>query len=203
MTRASWLARFSAIGIFVLALMLAACGGSSSSSSSSSSGKAGTFVGTVPGTDAFIALSTPGDGTSLSYVCDSKQTATWFSGPVTNNAIALTAANGDKLNATLAASGAKGTVTLSGKDYPFTAALRSGDAGLFRAEGSGNGVSTVAGWIITNDGQQRGVDADKGAAGEVQLRPAPVLNVTQPTVTHPQIGQWTAKRVGPERDDFK
>src|SRR5438105_14737985 len=125
MTRLSWMPRLTALGIFVLALALVACGGSAtpttSAASSASAGKAGTFVGTVPGTDAFIALSTPGDGTSLSYVCDSKQIASWFNGPVTNNAIDLTAPNGDKLKATLAASGATGTVTLSGKDYPFTA----------------------------------------------------------------------------------
>src|SRR5579859_6583295 len=119
MTRVTWMPRFMALGIFVFALFLAACGGSATPTSPpAAAGKGATFVGTVPGTDAFIALTNAGDGTSLSYVCDSKQIASWFNGPVTNNAVDLTAANGDKLKATFAASSATGTVTLGGKDFP-------------------------------------------------------------------------------------
>src|SRR5258707_15484926 len=88
---------------FFLALVLAACGGSSPTNTpapaattapAAGATRPNSFVGTVPGTDAFIALTTTGD-TSLSYVCDSKQVATWFKGPVTGDALDLTAANGN------------------------------------------------------------------------------------------------------------
>ncbi|MDQ6833291.1 MAG: hypothetical protein M3008_07830, partial [Chloroflexota bacterium] len=162
MVRPTFAVRSTALAMLVLAL--AACGGSSptatpapvaTTASAAGAGIPNSFAGAIPGTDAFIGLTTD-SGSSLSYVCDSKQIATWFKGPVTGNAIDLTAANGDHLKATLAATGATGTVTLGGKDFPFTAPSSGPNGGLFRAEQSADGANLLGGWIVTSDGQQRG-----------------------------------------------
>jgi hypothetical protein len=189
----------------LFALALAACGGSSSPTATAKPAAAagaavpGSFVGAVPGTDALLAITTKA-GSSLSYVCDSKQIASWFKGPVAANALDLTAANGDHLKATLSATGATGTLTMAGKDFPFTAAPSTGDTGLFRADQSVNGMNVVGGWIINADGQQRGavhgIENDKDRISAV-----PQLVVTQKaanntwTVTHPTFGPLTVARV--------
>ena len=209
----------TALGILALSLALVACGGSSptntpapaaTTASAASTGIPNSFTGAIPGTDAFIGLTTNG-GTSLSYVCDSKQIATWFSGPVTNNAIDLTAANGDHLKATLAATGATGTVTLGGKDFPFTAPSSGPNGGLFRAEQSANGMNIIGGWIVTADGQQRGslnAQDNTGQSKRSEITPAPQLVVAQRasnntwTVNHPTFGALMVKRVV-EPDDHR
>jgi hypothetical protein len=202
MTRFTVLSRFSALGIFCLALVLVACGGSAkptNTAAPASNAVPNSFVGTVPGTDAFIALTTT-NGTSLSYVCDSKQTATWFNGPVTNNALDITAANGNHLKANLTANGATGTLTLGGKDFPFTAAPAKGDAGLFRAEQEVNGGKVIGGWIVNLDGQQRGaLNAPHENRDEITAAPQLVVaqkaSPTTWTVQTPTFGLLTVKRV--------
>jgi hypothetical protein len=202
MTRFTVLSRLSALGIFCLALFLVACGGSAKPTATAvpaSNAIPNAFVGTVPGTDAFIALTTT-NGSSLSYVCDSKQTATWFNGPVTNNALDLTAANGNHLKASLTASGASGTLTLGGKDYPFTAAPATGDAGLFRAEQEVSGSKVIGGWIVGLDGQQRGaLNAPHENRDEITAAPQLVVaqkaSATTWTVQTPTFGLLTVKRV--------
>lgn len=195
--------RLIALAVPVILLALVACGGSSSPTATTApaaaAGIPGSFVGAVPGTDAFVAITTKG-GTALSYACDSKQVASWFKGPVTGNALDLTAANGDKLKATLSASGATGTLTMAGKEFPFTAAPSAGDAGLFRAEQSVDGVNVVGGWIVNADGQQRGAVHGQQDKRD-DITPAPPLMVTQKqanntwTVTHPTFRMLTVQRV--------
>lgn len=185
------------IAVLFLALALAACGGSSPTATPVAAPNA--FVGAVPGTDAFVALITT-NGTSLSYVCDSKQVASWFKGPVTNNAIDATAANGDRLKATLSATGATGTLTMGGKDFPFAAAKASGDAGLFRAEQAAGGANVVGGWIVGADGQQRGaIHRAQDNRDEIVTTPPLVVAQKAPNntwmVNHPTFGALTVNRV--------
>jgi hypothetical protein len=196
--------RLSALVVPVLTLALIACGASAKPTSTPASAPGSTsipnaFIGTVPGTDAFVALTTTG-GSSLSYVCDAKQISTWFGGPVTNNALDITAANGNHLKATLATSGATGTLTLAGKDFPFTAAPAKGDAGLFRAEQEVSGSKVIGGWILSGDGQQRGA-LQSARENRDEITAAPQLLVAQKaspttwTVQTPTFGSLTVKRV--------
>jgi hypothetical protein len=202
MQRFTFLARFSALGIFSLALFLVACGGSAKPTNTvapATNATPNAFVGAIPGTDAFIALTTK-NGSSVSYICDSKQVSTWFSGPVAGNALDITATNGNHLKANLAASGATGTVTLGGKDFAFTAAPAQGDAGLFRAEQEVNGGKVVGGWIVAQDGQQRGA-LNAPHENRDEITAAPQLVVAQkasPTtwkVQTPTFGLLTVTRV--------
>jgi hypothetical protein len=202
MKRITFLSRFSALGIFCLALILVACGGAAKPTNTvvpAANATPNSFVGAIPGTDAFIALTTT-NGTSLSYVCDSKETSTWFNGPISGNALDLTAANGNHLKATLAGSGATGTVTLGGKDFPFTATPAKGDAGLFRAEQAVTGGKVVGGWIVAMDGQQRGaLNAPHENRDEITAAPQLVVaqkaSPTTWTVQTPTFGLLTVKRV--------
>lgn len=188
---------------FALTLTLAACGGAAkptNTAAPASNAVPNAFVGSIPGTDAFIALTTT-NGSSLSYVCDSKQIASWFSGPVASNAIDLTATNGDKLKASLAPTGATGTLTVGGKDFPFTAAPAKGDAGLYRADQDVNGGKVVGGWIVNTDGQQRGAIRNTPRENRDEITAAPQLVVAQKaspttwTVQTPTFGLLTVKRV--------
>ena len=201
MKRFAPLSRLSALGIIGLMFTLVACGGSAKPTNTAAANAIpNTFVGAVPGTDALVALTT-NNGTSLSYVCDSKQISTWFNGPVNANAVDVTAANGNHLKATLAASGATGTLTIAGKDFPFTAAPATGDAGLFRAEQAVDGGKVVGGWIQTLDGQQRGSLLSPTRENRDEITPAPRLVVTQKaspttwTVQTPAFGPLTVTRV--------
>jgi hypothetical protein len=222
MKRIASLSRFSALGFCVLMLALVACGGSTKPTntpapapSSPPAALPSRFVGSLPGTNAFIALTTD-NGASLSYVCDSDQTSAWFAGPLASpTALDLANPNGDHLSASLSPSGASGTVTLAGKPFPFTAAPASGDAGLFRAEQQVNGTKVVGGWIVNQAGEQRGalqgspVNDNRDAVGtKVQVVAAPQLVVAQKasattwSVQTAQFGTLTVQRA-PEPDDHK
>jgi hypothetical protein len=133
--------------------LLVACGREQTSSSPS-----GSLVGTVDGTDAFIALVPQENNGLIAYVCDGQTISVWFRGERNGNAVDLAAATGARLQASLESDAAAGTVTLAdGQTHSFTASLASGEAGLYRAEETLDGNNYVGGWIILNDGSQRGL----------------------------------------------
>ena len=135
----------------ILVLCLVACGRNPDTT------PVGTFVGTVDGTDAFVALVPQEDNSLIAYVCDGQTISTWFKGERNENAVDLTAANGARLQASLEADTATGSITLTdGQTYAFTTQLATGGAGLYRAEETISGADYVGGWIILNDGSQRG-----------------------------------------------
>lgn len=138
------------LGLFLL-LGLVACGRDQNAA------PAGTFVGVVDGTDAFIALVPQENNAVIAYVCDGQTISTWFRGERSENEIDLTAANGAQLQASLETDTATGNFTLpDGQVHTFTAQLATDSAGLYRAEETIDGTDYVGGWIILNDGDQRG-----------------------------------------------
>lgn len=139
------------IDLFTI-LLLAACGRDQASASPS-----GSLVGIVEGTDAFIALVPQENNGLVAYICDGQTISVWFRGERNENAVDLTAANGAQLQANLENDAAAGTITLAdGQSHAFTASLASGEAGLYRAEEAFEGSDYVGGWIVLNDGTQRG-----------------------------------------------
>ena len=133
--------------------LLVACGREQTSSSPS-----GSLVGTVDGTDAFIALVPQENNSLIAYMCDGQTISVWFRGERNGGEEDLAAATGARLQASLEGDTAAGTVTLAdGQTYAFTASLASGEAGLYRAEETLDGNNYVGGWIILNDGSQRGL----------------------------------------------
>lgn len=139
------------IGMLII-LLLAACGRDATTSTPS-----GSLVGTVAGTDAFIALVPQENNGLVAYICDGQTISVWFRGERNGNEVDLTAANGAQLQASLESDAAAGTITLAnGQSHSFTVSLASGEAGLYRAEEAFEGSDYVGGWIVLNDGSQRG-----------------------------------------------
>lgn len=139
------------IGMFAI-LLLAACGREQTSASPS-----GSLVGMVEGTDAFIALVPQENNSLVAYICDGQTISAWFRGERNGNEVDLTATSGAQLQANLDGDAAAGTIILAdGQSHTFTASLASGEAGLYRAEAAFEGSDYVGGWIVLNDGSQRG-----------------------------------------------
>ena|GEM_PF-1852904 len=165
--------------LLTLALLLAACGGGSTSTPSAASpttpaqaSVAGTFVGTVNQTGSsawkanfglvsngqrFIAYLCDG-GTNGSATNPAKITVVqWFKGPVANNAIQVTNAQGSQLVASLTAQSVTGTLTLNdGRTFSLQAPIISGTirnsrndiVGLYRDEETFGGVRYLAGTAV-------------------------------------------------------
>ena len=116
------------------------------------------FVGTVEGTDAFVALLL-GGGEAVVYVCDGSQDISeWFAGPAEGPGIELGNEVGASVSATLSDTGYRGSVTLGdGERHEFEAVAAEPGAGLLRITGpEAEADGVVAGWIVDNDGDYRG-----------------------------------------------
>ena len=120
--------RVAAVVALVGGLGLVACGGGSSAP------KAGSYVGKVAGTDAYIALVTKGDKVA-GYVCDGAKVSVWLpAASVSGHAATLANRRGARVGtARWSGSAASGMVSIDGVTHAFSAALATGDAGLYRA----------------------------------------------------------------------
>ncbi len=117
----------------------------------------GSFIGHALDSEAFIAIVTHGDK-ALAYICDGADVAEWFRGSVAEDGLLeLRSSGGWTLKARLNVSGAAGWfVGESARPLSFRAVPQSGDAGLYRAEIDIDGVHYIGGWVIDQQGEQRG-----------------------------------------------
>lgn len=189
--------RFLIPVLFVTLLLLVACGRTQSAT------PAGTFVGTVADTDAYIAIAPQENNNIIAYVCDGQTISVWFRGERNENNLDLTATNGARLQASLEPETATGSVTLAdGQTHSFTATLASGEAGLYRAEETIDGNNFVGGWILLSDGNQRG--AVNGISdGTSNTIAAPRLTVGS-SVNVPEVGNFLPNLILPyiEQDNL-
>ena len=117
-------------------------------------------VGTLPGTDAFVAIASDGSRV-LAYVCDGTAESAslwgWFEGDLIGGRADLVSANGLVLRLTTTRQGSTGTVVLrDGREITFTAESANGNASLWRWQGTIEGAAILAGRITLDDGRQRG-----------------------------------------------
>jgi hypothetical protein len=131
-------------------IALAACGGDDGDEQSDerrAKPVAGTFVGKVDGTKAFVAVvaSPPAKGADRRdvavYVCDGTRLCEWFSGSTTRNSFSA-ASDGDdaKAQGRLSAKAATGTIELaSGRTVRYRAGTAMATAGLYDLTVSANG----------------------------------------------------------------
>lgn len=115
--------------------------------------------------DLFVAVTLDEEGQGQEqqqvtvYLCDGEDFSQWLSGEVDAQGQALL---GEEIGAQVAlAIGDDGEVsgvvqTPDDNPQPFTTIAATGDAGLYRAEETFNGVDHVGGWIVLNDGRQKG-----------------------------------------------
>ena len=127
-----------------------------SGSGAALSSRSGSYTGQDPTGDTFVAVVVH-DGEALAYVCDGNIVAEWFPGTVSaDGRLKLSSAGGWTLEATLNGAGVTGSYINEEQTVPFTAGPAGGDAGLYRTEFEGDGVAYIGGWVVREDGQQRG-----------------------------------------------
>jgi hypothetical protein len=158
-----------------IAMLLA---GPAASSALARSGRV-SYVGTVRGTHAFVALVTHGSSV-IAYVCDSKTIAQWFKGSLKAGKATLTSSDGYVLRVTIANRKANGSVHAAGARaavHRFSSARGTKPAGLYRGVKTVTGKRYVGGWIVLPDGRQRG-EVVTGATDVA----SPILDPSNPTV---------------------
>lgn len=153
---------------------------------------AGSYVGEVPGSKAFIAVVVGPEGKALAYVCDGETIALWFRGRLEGGALELLGGAGQRLQARLD-QGISGRVTLpDGRTLAFSAQGATGEAGLYRYEGSLGGTAYTGGWIVNAKGEQRGAVIGGGTLS------SSVLSAKTLQAEHTALGKLLAWRVTPE-----
>jgi hypothetical protein len=163
------------LAVFVLmALALLGCGGDDGGGEAR--GSEGTFVGTAKGTNAYIALVSDGKRVA-GYVCDGKKLSVWLEDrAISDGRVNLASRQGDLLGeVTLSDSVASGNVLLWGSSRGVDAVPAEGEAGLYRAAKGkpGKTGSVEVGWVVLNDGSQRGATSFIDPAADVVVKPAP------------------------------
>jgi hypothetical protein len=132
---------------------------------------ANAFAGEVGG-DLFIGVlvaddpSVPERKALIVYLCDGADVSTWLFGEAIGGSTVLEAADA-RVELLLGHDGVVGVVEQAGvAPRSFVAELATGDAGLFRAVETIDGRDYVGGWIVLNDGRQRGAVAFGGVVVE-------------------------------------
>ena len=118
------------------------------------------FVGTVDGTDAFIALLVA-DKEAMVYVCNGEEEIyEWFRGNITNpENISFKNSYGSQVVGKFAERSFTGNVNLSdGSTHSFTANPNTGnETGIFQVYGDlAMQEGIVAGWILNEKSEERG-----------------------------------------------
>lgn len=158
-----------------LIMALTACGAGSQAGSpqqeerrqpaeQAGSSYAGNFAGKVEGTEAFIAVVVYKENHALAYVCDGREdgptaeVAEWFTGAVADDgSLDLTSEGGARLSAEVTGDGAEGRLAFpDGEEHAFVAESVEEPAGLYRAGETVDGTEYVGGWILLENGEERG-----------------------------------------------
>src|SRR3954452_17953439 len=118
----------------------------------------GVYLARLPERDAYLAVLVD-HHSAAAYLCDDGTVAKWFPHRrITLGAISLRARDHRaRLTArTTRTDGLTGRVRLHGRRYAFTARRAHGPAGLYRAAARTSDGFFEAGWIVQDDGSQRG-----------------------------------------------
>jgi hypothetical protein len=121
------------------------------------------YIGTVTGIeDEFVGIAIDGED-AIIYICDGQpeegtvSIAQWFIGTVADNTIAITAANGNSVAATISEDGAAGQFTFAdGSTKDFVLILAEDEAALYRSEFTAGDTNFIGGWLVLADGSVRG-----------------------------------------------
>ncbi|MGH3822322.1 MAG: hypothetical protein ACRDRA_05720 [Pseudonocardiaceae bacterium] len=129
-----------------------------------------TYTGRTGGNEATIAIAVQGDQ-AAAYVCDGRRVEAWLQGTISGDQLSLQGARGANATGTLEGDSIVGTVSLGGKQWPYSARLAGPPAGLYQGSGPVNGAPNRIGWIVLPDGSQVGVRNRNGIR-----EPAPALD---------------------------
>lgn len=128
----------------------------------------GSYVGPIDD-ELFVAIvvddATRSDEerTVRGYVCN-REVGVWLDGELKGNEVTLSSDDEViRIKATLGGDNVFGIAHLGeAEPQPFTAMSATGDAGLYRAEAQIDGADRTAGWVVLEDGRQRGSLDGKG-----------------------------------------
>lgn len=117
----------------------------------------GSYVGETEDATTFVAIVIY-KNEALAYVCDGDQAVQWFSGTLSaDGQLQLRSAETWTLAAKLDGTVVTGHYTnAEGRAVRFTAPPANGEAGLYRTEFERDGVVYIGGWVVREDGEQRG-----------------------------------------------
>ena len=134
------------------------------------------YTGRSAGNEVTVAIAVK-DGKAVAYACDGKKIEAWLEGTVTGDTLSLSGKTSN-LTGTLDDKATFGTITVDGKEWPFSAKGVSSPAGLYEGRGTLAGVATRVGWIVEDNGNVTGVKSANGTR-----EPAPPLNPADPGAT--------------------
>ncbi|MBL8925778.1 MAG: hypothetical protein JNM77_06010 [Pseudonocardia sp.] len=134
------------------------------------------YTGRSSGNEVTVAIAVK-NGKAVAYACDGKKTEAWLEGTVTGDTLSLSGKT-SSLTGTLDDTATFGTITVDGKEWPFSAKGVSSPAGLYEGRGTLAGVATRVGWIVEDNGNVTGVKSANGTR-----EPAPPLNPADPAAT--------------------
>jgi hypothetical protein len=195
----------------LLVMPLAGCGGDDDDDDDDQGKKvtpiAGTYVGTLPETDAFVAVAAapPARGADQRqvtvFVCDGRRVCEWFPGSATGNSFSIDSEDDDaKAEGELTDKAAKGTIELGDEDpVRYDASSAPATAGVYNltvtAKGKVRGASEAGvalkgdaelpapgtGTLKLADGKRVKFDIATGSAdGTLGLRPGQLRLIIQP-----------------------
>jgi hypothetical protein len=129
-----------------------------------------TYAGRTAGNEATIAIAVQGDQVAA-YVCDGRRVEAWLEGTITDDELSVQNVRGANATGTLKGNSILGTVSVGGKQWPYSAQLAGPPAGLYQGSGQVNGAPNRIGWIVLPDGSQVGIRNRNGIR-----EPAPALD---------------------------
>lgn len=125
-----------------------------------------TWVGTVEGTDAYIAILADADGRAFAYLCDGEQLVQYLDGRVESGTLTADDGEGTTITATVTDGAVSGRATLAdGTAHAVEAPAATGEAGMWWLDEELEDGLRVGGWIRAADGTWRGRSGDVVIAG--------------------------------------
>jgi hypothetical protein len=117
----------------------------------------GSFIGTVAGSDAYLAIVVGPKGDTLAYVTDGAYSVDWLDGTRRGDSARIGNEGGATLDATFRRGIVTGSFTRPGNE-PLNVTARPGNApaGLYRATADFPDGLYAAGWVVLPDGSMRG-----------------------------------------------
>jgi hypothetical protein len=119
------------------------------------------YTGRSAGNEVTVAIAVK-DGKAVAYACDGKKIEAWLEGTLTGDSLSLSGKT-SSITATLDEKASFGTVTVDGKEWPFSAKGVASPAGLYEGRGNVDGVAARVGWIVQEDGSVTGVENAGGS----------------------------------------
>jgi hypothetical protein len=112
------------------------------------------YTGRSAGNEVTVAIAVK-DGKAVAYACDGKKIEAWLEGTLTGGDLTLQGKT-SSLTATVDEKATLGTITVDGKEWPFSAKGVASPAGLYEGRGTLKGVAARVGWIVDDNGNVTG-----------------------------------------------